>query len=171
MNERKRKIYLVIIGTISLLSTYQFINVFAKFRFLFVDILNNISQSVVIYMLFVLLISITSYIALIYNWELLKKSNQYSDTNVLDNNDIMKLKEIGWKHYVYLVFGLLIVGLGVFLILKPLQESYPIEKLPNGIIPYFITLIITGLGVILVNDGIKIRAEIVMVNINSKNNE
>lgn len=156
MIKRNRKLYLVIISAISLLSTYQFIDIYTKFRFLFSEILNNLTQSVVIYMLFALFISITGYVALIYNWNLLKK-RQDSESNLLDKPESTKFKQTGWMYYTYLLFSLLLIGLGVFLIVRPLQENYPIEKLPTGLLPYFIVLIISGLGIILLNDAIKIK--------------
>jgi hypothetical protein len=158
MNQRNRKIYLIIISTISLLSTYQFIDVYTKFRFLLIDILNNLTQNAVIYMLFALFISITSYVAIIYNWNLLKK-RQDLESNLLDEPESTKFKEIGWMYYMYLMFSLLLIGLGAFLIVT-LQENYPIEKLPTGLLPYFIVLIISGLGIILLTDGIKIKRAI-----------
>lgn len=156
MNEQKRKIYIAIIFTISLLSTYQFIDVYTRFQFLFIDILNNLKQSVVIYMLFVLFISIAGYIATIYNWNLSRK-RQDSNSDLLDNSEPIKCKTIGSMYYTYLLFSVLIIGLGLFLLVKPLQENYPIGKLPSGILPYFIVLIIIGVGIILLNDGVKIK--------------
>jgi hypothetical protein len=44
---KNRKIYLVIVSIITLLSTHQLIDLYIRFRFLVVDILNNLTQSVV----------------------------------------------------------------------------------------------------------------------------
>lgn len=44
---KNRKIYLVLVSIITLLSTHQLIDLYLRFRFLVVDILNNLTQSVV----------------------------------------------------------------------------------------------------------------------------
>lgn len=157
MNENKRKIFLAIICLISLLSTHQFFDVCIRFSFLFNNIQFNITKSVFIYMIFVFFISLTSYFSIFYNWKLLEKKRRNLENDLLDDNESSPKKEFELLNYFYLIFSLLIIYLGVFLIIKPLQEEYPIENLPNGIMPYFVVFLITGLGIILLIDGLKIK--------------
>lgn len=157
MNKPKRKIHLIIITTISVLSTYQFVDVFGRFKFLLNDFLNNISESVVIYMIFVLFIAISSYMALVYNWKLLRNINSFSESKLIDQSEIKKRNQFGLLHFSYVACSGLVMGLGIFLLLKPLQENYPIENLPNGLLPYFVAIIIVTLGLVLLIDGIKIK--------------
>ncbi len=156
MNHTRRLTYLVIIGLLTLFSTHQFIDIITRFRFLLVNIMNNLTSSVVVYMYFVLLISLTGYVAFFYNLKLLKnKANPNPD--LLDDSALEQPKRFDWMHYGYLFFSSLVIGLSVFLIVKPLQESYPIANLPNGILPYLIVLLINGLGLYLLFDGIRLK--------------
>lgn len=160
MNRRKRTIYLVIIGVLTLFSTHQVIDILTRFRFLLVDIMNNLTQSVVIYLFFVCLISITGCVAFFYNLKLLRnKSN--SDPNLLDDDTTNQSKRFDWMYYGYLIFGSLVIGLSVFLIVKPLQENYPLAELPNGLLPYIIALLINGLGLYLLIDGIRLKRNLI----------
>ncbi len=153
---KNRKTYLVLVSIITLLSTYQLIDLYLRFRFLVVDILNNLTQSLGIYFLFTFFISITGYLTIIYQWKLLKGTPE-KEVRLLDNPDSAAHHKRGWMYSIYLSFSVLIIGLGVFLVAKPLQENYPIEKLPDGLVPYFIVLILTGLGMVLFYDVIKIK--------------
>ena len=155
MNRRKRNIKLVIIGVLTLFSTHQAIDTLTRFRFLLMDVLNNLTQSVIIYLFFVGLISLTGYVAFFYNLKLLKGKSD-SAPNLLD--DSLNLpKRFDWMYYGYLIFSSLLIGLSVFLVMKPLQENYPVENLPNGILPYLIVLLINGLGLYLLFDGIRLK--------------
>jgi len=160
MNSSKRKIFLILIATIAILSTYQFIDVCSRFRFLLIDIVNNITSSVVVFMIFMLLIAVTSYLAIVFNWKLLRKSNPISETNLIDEPEIQKQYQFGILHYGYIAFSGALAGFGVFLIIKPLQENYPINDLPNGLLPYFVAMIIIGLGVVFIYDALKIGRSI-----------
>lgn len=120
MNENKRKIVLAIICLISLLSTHQFFDVCIRFSFLFNNIQFNITKSVFIYMIFVFFISLTSYFSIVYNWKLIEKKRRNLDNDLLDDSESSLKKEIEWLYYFYLIFSLLIIYLGVFLIIKPL---------------------------------------------------
>lgn len=155
MNRRKRTYYLVIIGALSFFSSHQVIDILTRFRFLLMDILNNLTQSVIIYLFFVCLISLTGFIAFFYNLKLLKSRSDF-DPNLLDDS-IDLPKRFDWMYYGYVIFSSLVIGLSVFLIVKPLQESYPIANLPNGILPYLIVLLINGLGLYLIIDAIKLK--------------
>jgi TRAP-type C4-dicarboxylate transport system permease small subunit len=106
--------------------------------------------------LFTFFISITGYLTIIYQWKLLKGTPE-KEVRLLDNPDSAAHHKRGWMYSIYLSFSVLIIGLGVFLVAKPLQENYPIEKLPDGLVPYFIVLILTGLGMVLFYDVIKIK--------------
>lgn len=164
MNLHKRKKYLILIIVISLLSIYQFLDVYSKFKFMFLDILNNITNYVVIFMLFVLLISFTSFLSIIFNWKLLRKLHSISESNLIDETVVKKPYKLGFLHFAYLAFGGLIAGLGMFLILGPLRENYSLKTSTNGLIPFFISMIIIGLGVLLIFDGIKIQRSIAASN-------
>lgn len=142
---------------LSILSTYQFYDVYSKFRFLLNDILNNITESVVGYTIFVFLLTITSYLAILFNWKLLRKIESTSKSNLLDDIDHTKPLNSGFLYNCYLVFSGLMIGLGIFLILKPIQENYPINEFPKGILAYFVALIIISLGALFANDGIKLK--------------
>ena len=111
-------------------------------------------------MIFALLIAVTSYLAIVFNWKLLRKSNPISETNLIDEPEIQKQYQFGILHYGYFAFSGALAGFGVFLIIKPLQENYPIKDLPNGLLPYFVAILIIGLGVVFIYDAIKIGRSI-----------
>lgn len=142
-----------------MLSTYQFMDVYIKFRFLLIDVLNNITRSVVGYAIFLFFITLTSYIALIFNWKLINPSKAISEATLVDSQDEIRI-QFGFLYYGYLAFSVLLIGFGLFLIVKPIQENYPIEELPNGLFPYTIAIIIIGLGVVLTNDALKLKRAI-----------
>lgn len=156
MNDTRRITYLVIIGLLTFFSTHQFIDIITRFRFLLVNIMNNLTSSVVVYMYFVLLISLTGYVAFFYNLKLLKNRTN-PNPDLLDDSAQEQPKRFDWMHYGYVIFSSLVIGLSVFLIIKPLQENYPVSDLPNGLLPYVVVLLINGLGLFLIIDAIKLK--------------
>jgi hypothetical protein len=87
----------------------------------------------------------------------LLKNRSNSNPDLLDDKALEQPKRLDWMHYGYLIFGSLVIGLSVFLIVKPLQENYPVSDLPNGLLPYLIVLLINGLGLFLLMDGIRLK--------------
>ncbi len=146
---------MTIIVLLSTLSTYQFIDVCNKFRFLIIDILNNLTNGVVIYMLFVLLISLTGYASIIFNWKLLNPSVRIFQSELIDDVE-MKGPHRFWILF-YLSFGVLVVGLGAFLIILSIQQYVAMNRLLEFLLPIIIAAILIGLGMMFIIDGIKIR--------------
>jgi hypothetical protein len=156
MKQPRRITYLVIIGVLSIFSTHQVIDILTRFRFLLVDIMNNLTQSVVIYLFFVCLISITGCVAFFYNLKLLRNMSS-SDPNLLDDDTTNQPVRFDWMYYGYLIFSFLLIGLSVFLIVKPIQENYPITEFPKGFLPYLIALTFGGVGFFFLKDGIRLK--------------
>lgn len=152
--KNKRKIYPILILSISLLCTHQFIDVYAKFQFLIINLLENLHKSVVIYMFLVLLISLTGYLSVIYNWRLLKRHRSFIQTDLIDSFEVKDLKPHGWMYIAYIMFSVLLIGLGIFLAFTSFKEA---SNLSSTIIVCGISIIIIGLGVLFLKDGIQIK--------------
>ncbi len=152
---------MIIIAVLSALSTYQFIDTYSRFRFLFIDIVNNLTNEVVIYMLIVFMLSITSYGAFIFNWKLLKVNLNLSETDLIDDFELKKSNGFRRLNDVYIVFSGLLIGLGIFIIFKSIQAVAEINDLATTIVfPLFIAAILIGLGFMFITDGIKTRRSI-----------
>lgn len=149
MAEYNRWIYLIILSVISLLSIHQFFDILLRFNFLFNDILRNITKSVIIFMMFSFFIAVTGFVSVLFNWSLIRSNHKISnlDSNWIDDFEVNKSVLTDCKFKVYHIFSNLLIGLGIFMFLQPLQESYPIKNLPNGILAYLFILGILSIGI------------------------
>lgn len=153
MKTSKRKLFLILITTLTLLCTYQFIDIYLRFSFLLVDILNNLSENIIVYMLFVLFISLTGFVSIGYNLRLMiNPSTKKTTTTLIDEIEMIKPKQFGLGYYIYVIFSGLVTSLGLYILFVLLQETYPIQKLPMGLHAYMIALLDVGAGFLLIKD-------------------
>jgi hypothetical protein len=155
----KRIIYFIIVCVLFTLSAYSFIDSYLTFGFLLNDLPRNLGENVVILMIFSFFLSFTGFVSVIYTARLMRNDQQHQNTTLIDDAEL-RVQTLGWKYYVHLQFCGLIILLGLFLLIFPIQEEYPISKFPEGFGVYFLVAVIIGLGVLLLRDGIQLKREI-----------
>ncbi len=154
----KRIIYFIIVCVLFTLSAYSFIDSYLTFGFLLNDLQRNLGENVVIFMIFSFFLSLTGFVSVIYSARLMKGNQRHQNTTLMDDAEL-DVQKLGWKYYVHLQFCGLIILLGLFLLIFPIQEEYPISKFPEGFVVYLLAAVNITLGILLFRDGIQIKRD------------
>lgn len=158
MQKAKRSFILFVIIAISCLSIYLFLDLL-DFIFNNGNInLDRISNRDGVVFLFAFSLSIFGVLAAVFNWKLLllKSKSSLNESEILDSEELTKIKQSSFLSISYYIFALLLFSFGLFFVYLFIEETNYHYSSNTDIQFLIVTLIILLIGALFFRDARKL---------------